>query len=110
MQEDKEEMDYYIEHGITKSTAKLNQDLEKEGTDLDAKEWIASGFYSHKEVSLREAHRIQGLHRLWRNLATLGDIFEEDSKECYLPTAFCAEHLLFWKLYNQISDTSSSDE
>lgn len=101
MEEDKEEMDYYIEHGITKSTAEICHQMEENGINLDAKEWIGTGFYSHREVSQREIQRIHGLHELWRKLTILGDIFEEDSKEMFLPTAFWAEHLLFLKLYNQ---------
>lgn len=88
MYETKAEIDYYLEHGITEPEATIIEKRQQQGEDVDAEIWEATYCDPCREVSFREAQRIQGLHRLWDKLSNLGNIFEEICKEAYLPTAF----------------------
>jgi len=87
MKETKAEIEYYLNHGITEYEEKLVKSMEKRGEDVDAEKWEASYCDPNRDVSFREAQRVQGLHRLWDNLSNLGNIFEDMCKEAFLPTA-----------------------
>lgn len=88
MKETKAEIDYYLQHGITKIEEQIVNSAIQRGEDVDAEIWEATYCDVNREVSFREAQRVQGLHRLWDKLSNLGDVFEETSKEAFLPTAF----------------------
>lgn len=84
MEKMKRDIDYYLENGITADEQQLVYHKEQLGEDVDA--IVCEATYCAELVSFREAMRIQGLHRLWKQLANLGNIFEEDCKEYFLPT------------------------
>jgi len=80
----KKEIDYYIKYGITEDAEQLIDIKIKEGVDVDKKEWEAT--YCTGLVSFREAQQIQSLQQLWDKLCLIGDIFEDETKEAFLPT------------------------
>lgn len=81
------EIDYYLEHGITKQEDGIVKEMQERGEDVDAEIWEATYCDYNEEVSLREAQRVQGLHCLWKDLSELGNLFEDIYKEAFLPTA-----------------------
>ncbi|MDK2787332.1 MAG: hypothetical protein PWP07_557 [Epulopiscium sp.] len=81
----KEKIDYYIEHGITEDADKLIKARIEQGEDVDEQIWEAS--YCSGLVSFREAQRVQSLQRLWDSLCLMGDVFEDITKEMFLPTS-----------------------
>lgn len=80
----KEEIDYYIEHGITREAEKIIAHSIKAGEDVDAEIWEVS--YRNNPVSFREAQSHIGILHLWEQLENVGDIFEDTIKEYFLPT------------------------
>lgn len=81
------EINYYLEHGITQQEDSRIKDMQERGEDVDAEIWEAGYCDCNKEVSFREAQRVQGLHRLWNELSEIGYFFEDTYKEAFLPTA-----------------------
>lgn len=86
MKEIKAEIDYYVANGITPAEEEFIRHMQDEGEDVDAEIYEATYCDPSREVSFREAQRIQGLHRLWEKLSNLGNIFEDMCKESFLPT------------------------
>ena len=82
------EIDYYLEHGITELEESIIKSRQNLGEDVDAEIWESTYCDPNREVSFREAQRVQGLHRLWSQLSVIGDCFEDVCKEAFLPTAF----------------------
>ena len=82
----KEEIDYYLEHHNTKMGDKILNNKIARGEDIDSK--IYEGTYCVGEVSFKEVILTQSLHLLWEHLCTIADIFEEDTKEAFLPSYF----------------------
>ena len=80
----KRELDYYIKHGITEEAEQLINNKISEGVDVDKKEWEAT--YCTGLVSFREAQQVQSLQHLWDKLCLMGDLFEDVTKEAFLPT------------------------
>lgn len=80
----KQEIEYYLEHGITKNAEIVINRMVQSGEDVDAEIWETSHFSD--PVSFREAERIQGLISLWERLENMGDILEDITKETFLPT------------------------
>lgn len=96
MQELRDELVYYNEHGMTKFTAGSIESMEKMGQDVDEEIWEATYCDVNRLVSFRRAQTIQGLHILWEQLDNLGNIFEEDCKEYFLPTYYWASMMMDW--------------
>lgn len=85
----KERIDYYMEHGITQEAeAAINNHIAN-GRDIDEKIWEAT--YCSGLVSLREAEQVQALQNLWDKLCLMGDVFEDITKEAFLPTSLGVE-------------------
>lgn len=95
MKQAESEIDYYLEHGITELEDKNIKSKQDSGEDVDSEIWEATYCNPNREVSFREAQKVQGLHRLWTQLSDLGDYFEDMCKEWFLPTA----------LWNMIKDS-----
>lgn len=87
MEQIDEEINYYLKHGITQHEDDIVKNRQESGEDVDAEIWEATYCDCNKEVSFREAQRVQGLHRLWKELSELGNFFEDVYKEAFLPTA-----------------------
>lgn len=81
----KREIDYYLENGITIVAEKIIQHMIEQGKDVDEEIWEAS--YCNGLVSFREAQKKQGIHSLWEKLTLMGDMFEDVTKEAFLPTS-----------------------
>lgn len=82
----KQEIEYYLEKKITKNGEKILENALKNGEDIESPIYEAT--YCIGEVSYKEAILTQELHSLWEQLSLIGDIFEENYKESYLPTFF----------------------
>lgn len=80
----KENLDYYVKHGITEDADKLINTAIRDGKDVD--EEIYTSSYCCDLVSLREARRVQSIHSLWDDLCVMGDIFEDNARKAFLPT------------------------
>lgn len=80
----KEEIEYYLEKKITKNGEKILENALKNGEDIESPIYEAT--YCIGEVSYKEAILTHELHSLWKQLSLIGDIFEENYKEMYLPT------------------------
>lgn len=78
------EAEYYLANGITIEAACVIKQMEEKGENVDDKVWEAT--HCDGLVSLREAQRVQGIHILWDKMANLGCIFEDLTKENFLPT------------------------
>lgn len=84
----KKEIDYYLEHQNTKDgDASLKRKVE-DGEDVDSE--IYEGTYCVGVVSYRHLNLVQSLHILWEKLSNISNIFEENTKEAFLPTKFSA--------------------
>ena len=80
----KEEIDYYVEQGITREAEKMITCSIQAGEDVDAEIWEAP--YRNSPVSFRETQSYWGILHLWERLEHVGDIFEDTIKEFFLPT------------------------
>lgn len=78
------DIEYYLEKGITRIGEKELEYALKNGKDINSPIYEAT--YCVGEVSYKEAILVQELHRLWEQLSLIGNIFEENYKEMYLPT------------------------
>lgn len=78
------EIDYYVEHGITREAENMIAHSIETGEDVDAEIWEVS--YRNSPISFREAQSHMGLLHLWERLENVGDIFEDTIKEYFLPT------------------------
>ena len=85
----KERIDYYMEHGITQEAEVAINNHIANGRDIDEKIWEAT--YCSGLVSLREAEQVQALQNLWDKLCLMGDVFEDITKEAFLPTSLGVE-------------------
>ncbi len=82
----KEDIDYYLEHHSTKMGDKALKAMIERGEDVDSA--IYEGTYCVGEVSFIVANLTQSLHVLWEQLCNVADIFEENTKEAFLPSYF----------------------
>lgn len=82
----KKEIEYYLEKKITRNGEKILEKALKNDEDIESPIYEAT--YCIGEVSYKEAILTQELHSLWEQLSLIGDIFEENYKEMYLPTFF----------------------
>lgn len=82
----KEEIDYYLTHHITKMGRNNLASKIENGEDIDSP--IYEGTYCVGQVSFKEINLIQSLHLLWEQLCNVADIFEENTKEAFLPSYF----------------------
>ncbi len=80
----KNEIDYYIQYGITKTAEDVINGSQKAGIDVDEEIWDAP--YCNSPVSYRELQTYWGVRHLWKRLENVGDIFEDTIKEYFLPT------------------------
>lgn len=80
----KKEAEYYISNGITFESERIIKSMEERGVDVDAEVWEST--YCSGLVSFRESQRVQGIHELWKKMSNLGCIFEDMTKETFLPT------------------------
>lgn len=80
----KNEAEYYLANGITMEAERVIKRMEEEGENVDDEVWEAT--HCSGLVSFREAQRVQGIHILWDKMANLGCIFEDLTKENFLPT------------------------
>lgn len=78
------EAEYYLANGITIEAERVIKQMEEDGENVDDEVWEAT--HCTGLVSFRESQRVQGIHILWDKMANLGCIFEDITKECYLPT------------------------
>lgn len=85
----KRSIDFYLEHGITQEAERAINDHIASGKNVDEKIWEAT--YCSGLVSLREAEQVQALQNLWNELCLMGDIFEDVTKEAFLPTILGVE-------------------
>ena len=84
MEKLKHDIDYYLANGITEDEKQLVSNKANLGEDVEAAVYESS--LCDGLVSFQTAMVVQGLHRLWEQLANLGNIFEDDCKEYFLPT------------------------
>lgn len=82
----KEEVDYYLEHNITKMGDEVIKTMIERGEDVDSP--MYEGTYCVGEVSFKEIQFTQSLHILWERLCNVANIFEENAKEAFLPSYF----------------------
>ena len=80
----KTEIDYYVEHGITRYAEQSIDHRIQAGEDVDAEIWEVP--YRNSPVSFREAESHWGIQHLWEQLENVWDIFEDTIKEYFLPT------------------------
>lgn len=80
----RKEAEYYLANGITIDAERVVKHMEEDGVNVDEESWEAT--YCTGPVSLREAQRVQGIHTLWDQMSNLGHIFEDMTKETFLPT------------------------
>lgn len=80
----KEEIEYYIENGTTKEEENSVRGSIERGIDVDEAVW--ENHYFTRLASLQECYHITSLVSLWNKLANLGDLFEDVTKEAFLPT------------------------
>ena len=80
----KKEAEYYLANGITIEAERVIKRMEEDGENVDDEVWEAT--HCTGLVSFREAQRVQGIHILWDKMANLGCIFEDLTKENFLPT------------------------
>ena len=80
----KEEIDYYVEHGITRDAEQIITHRTQAGEDVDEEIWDAA--FSSVPVSFRKFQSHWGILHLWEQLENVGDIFEDTIKEYFLPT------------------------
>lgn len=81
----KQEIDYFMEHGITEDAVHIIQSMVDRGENVDEEIWEAT--HCEGFVSFREAQKTQEIHRLWDKLGLMGDTFEDITKEAFLPTS-----------------------
>ncbi len=82
----KENIDYYLEHHNTKMGDEMLKSMIEKGEDVDSA--IYEGTYCVGEVSFREVNLTQSLHILWEQLCNVANIFEENTKEAFLPSYY----------------------
>ena len=80
----KEMIDYYLKYHNTPRGDKALKSMIERGEDVDSP--IYEGSYCVGEVSFREINHVQSLHILWENLCNISYLFEEHTKEAFLPT------------------------
>lgn len=80
----KKDVEYYLANGITREAECVIKHMEKDGVNVDEECWEAT--YCTGLVSFRESERVQGIHSLWEQMSNLGHIFEDMTKEIFLPT------------------------
>lgn len=78
------ELDYFLENGITKMAEKEVARKIEEGGDVDEKCWETGNCCG--ELSFRDAQNANAIRILWSNICNCGEIFEDVSKEWFLPT------------------------
>lgn len=91
----KEEIDYYLEHHNTKDGDRSLKKMIENGEDVDSE--IYEGTYCVGVVSYRHLNLVQSLHVLWEKLSDISNIFEENTKEAFLPTKFSA--MISYRVY-----------
>lgn len=80
----RKETEYYLENGITLETDRVIRRMEEQGENVDDEVWESP--HCSGLVSFREAQRIQGIHLLWDKMSNLSCIYEDITKENFLPT------------------------
>lgn len=78
------EAEHYLGNGITIEAERVIKCMEEDGENVDDEIWEAT--HCTGLVSFREAQRVQGIHVLWEKMSNLGCIFEDLTKENFLPT------------------------
>lgn len=78
------EAEYYLANDITIEAERIINRMKEDGENVDDEVWEAT--HCTGLVSFRESQRVQSIHILWDKMANLGCIFEDLTKECYLPT------------------------
>lgn len=84
MELSKKELDSFMQRGITKDAERVISKMAESGVDVDDEVWETGHFA--KPMSFRKAQRISSMMMLWSRLANLGNVYEDYSKEFYLPT------------------------
>lgn len=84
----KDEIDYYLKNHNTLEADIILKHMIDKGEDVDSEIYEAT--FCSEEVSYRHSVYVQSLHSLWEKLCNVADVFEEDSKELFLPTFFYA--------------------
>lgn len=85
----KEEIDYYLENGNTKMGDMTIRNMIERGEDVDSEIW--EGTYCLGEQSFRRINKVQAIHTLWKQMSNVSGIFEEISKEAFLPSKFAID-------------------
>ncbi len=80
----KEELDYFIQYGITKLELSIIEDRRKEGEDVDERIWEAP--FSSDLISFYESQKYSGIRRLWNMMCNCEGIFEDVIREYFLPS------------------------
>ena len=80
----RKQAEYYLENGTTLEAERVVKHMEEDGVNVDEEIWEAT--HCTGLVSFREAQRVQGIHILWDRMSNLGCIFEDLTKENFLPT------------------------
>ena len=80
----KSDLDYFLEHKITRNAEQQIKEHMKKGEDVDSLCWETN--HSIDEISFKSASIAMDLRTLWDNICNCGNIFEDIAKEWYLPT------------------------
>jgi len=79
-----DELDYFLQSGITKMAEDTINWLRKNGKVVEEKCWETN--YSSEELSLIESENATSLRVLWGKICNCGFIIEDLAKEWFLPT------------------------
>lgn len=79
-----DELDYFLKNGITKMTQNTLNVMKEKGYDLDEECWESDN--SYRDLSLTEVKKVMGIRSLWDSICNCGYMFEDVSKEWFLPT------------------------
>ncbi|MBN7774146.1 DUF4365 domain-containing protein [Clostridium aminobutyricum] len=78
------ELDYFLNNKTTKMAETIIENYRRKGEDVEDKCWMTRG--SFEELSLIESQNAIQLRILWDRICNCGFIFEDLSKEWFLPT------------------------
>ena len=84
----KKMINYYLKYHSTVEAERRIKNAIEDGENVDDPIWESA--YYVGAVSFRQAVKIEELHRLWDHLCLIGDMYEADYRESYLPTEYWA--------------------
>ena len=84
LKELKKELDFYVQHGITKDSIDMIESMKQRGEDVDSPIYEAT--HCVGVVSFSQAQKYNGIIELWRKMCLCGEMYEDLWKEWFLPT------------------------